>query len=137
LADQTNAPIAIEEFHKLNQCVDDATAEAVAEYTRLREHSLMDAKAQCSGIFAREMRNRVSDAILAFSLLTEGNAAVNGGVGAVVARNLRRLSALIDRSLAEAGGGSGNGRRQRVAGASSSKTPRSKARGRPPSATLH
>ncbi len=137
LADQTNAPITVEEFHTLNRCLDDATAEAVSEYARLREHSLMDEKAQRSGVFAHEMRNRVSDAILAFSLLREGNAAVNGSVGAVVARSLRRLSALVDRSLAETRVDSGNRRGQRVAGASSSKKPRSKVGGRPPSATLH
>jgi signal transduction histidine kinase len=115
LANETNAPITVEEFHTLNRCLDDATAEAVTEYTRLREDSFIAGEAQRSVVLAHELRNRVSAATLAFSILRKGKVAVNGSVGTVVARNLRRLSALIDRSLIEANLDPGSDHRQRVA----------------------
>jgi len=115
LADETGAPITVEEFHTLNQCLDDATAEAVTEYSRLREYSLAEGETQRSGVFAHELRNHLSAASLAFSMLKSGNVAVNGSVGGVVSRNLGRLKALIDRSLVEARVDSGNQQRQRVA----------------------
>lgn len=115
LADETNAPITVDEFHIFNRCLDDATAEAVTEYTRLREHSMAAGETQRAGSLAHEMRNRVSAATLAFAMLQKGTVAINGSVGSVVARNLRHLAALIDRSLVEARVDSGNEQRQRVA----------------------
>src|SRR3984957_19285250 len=115
LADETNAPITVDEFHTFNRCLDDATAEAVTEYTRLREHSLAAGETQRAGALAHEMRNRVSAATLAFTMLQKGTLAINGSVGSVVARNLRHLAALIDRSLVEARVDSGNEQLQRVA----------------------
>jgi signal transduction histidine kinase len=101
LAHETDAPISTEEFHTLNRCLDDAIAQAVTEYTRLRERSFAEGETQRSGILAHELRNRLSAATLAFAMLKSGNVAINGSVGSVVTRNLRRLSALIDRSLVE------------------------------------
>jgi signal transduction histidine kinase len=115
LADEMAAPITVDEFHRFNRCLDDATAEAVTEYTRQREHSFTDGETQRSGILAHEMRNRVSTAAMAFSMLQTGSVAVNGSVGSIVARNLKRLGALIDRSLVEARVDSGNDHRQHVA----------------------
>ncbi len=48
-------------------------------------------------------------------MLQTGDAAINGSVGGMVARNLRRLATLIDRSLVEARIDSGTSHRQRVA----------------------
>jgi len=115
LAHDTDASITVEEFHTLNRCLDDATAQAVTEYTRLRDHSLAAGETERSGILAHELRNRVSAMTLAFSLLKNGNVAINGSVGAVISRNLRRLGALIDRSLVEARVDSGNEHRRQVA----------------------
>jgi signal transduction histidine kinase len=115
LAIETEAPITVEEFHTFNRCLDDATAEAVTEYTRLREDSRAEAEMLRSGMLAHELRNRVSAASLGFALLQKGNIAINGSVGTVVARSLRRLVALIDRSLVEARIDAGNEHRERVA----------------------
>jgi signal transduction histidine kinase len=115
LADETDATISIGEFHTLNRCLDDATAEAVTEYMRLREQSLAEADTQRSGVLAHELRNIVSAATLAFAILQKGSVAVNGSVGAVLARSLRRLVSLIDRSLVEARVDSGNEYVERVA----------------------
>ena len=37
LAGELDAHITVDEFHTLNRCLDDVTAEAVTEYGRLRE----------------------------------------------------------------------------------------------------
>jgi signal transduction histidine kinase len=115
LADETDAAITIEEFHTLNRCLDDATALAVTEYTRQRDHLFVEGEAQRSGVVAHELRNRLSATTMAFSMLRKGSVAVNGSVGDVVARNLRHLTALVDRTLVEVRVDSGKERRQRVA----------------------
>jgi signal transduction histidine kinase len=114
LADETRAGISVDEFHTLNRCLDDAIVEAVTEYVRLREDSLVEGEARRSGALAHEMRNLISAASLAFSMVQTGDAAVNGSVGGMVARNLRRLGALIDRSLVDTRIDSGHEYRQRV-----------------------
>jgi signal transduction histidine kinase len=115
LADEKDVAITVEEFHTLNRCVDDATAEAVAEYTRLRERSFTKGETQRLGALTHELRNHISAATMAFSVLKKGTVAVNGNVGSVVAQNLRRLGMIVDRSLVEAVVESGSEHRQRVA----------------------
>jgi signal transduction histidine kinase len=114
LADATDAPITTDEFHTLNRSLDDAIAEAVTEYTRLRERSLADGETERLGVFAHELRNRISAAQLAFLAIRSGRAPVGGSVAAVVTRNLHRMSSLINRSLVEVRLDSGNTQRQRV-----------------------
>jgi signal transduction histidine kinase len=115
LAGEADSSITVDEFHTLNRCLDDATAEAVTEYTRLRESSLAEGETQRSGMLAHEMRNRLSAATMAFAILKNGQVAINGSVGGVVTRNLRRLGYLINRSLLEVRVDSGNEHRQRIA----------------------
>jgi signal transduction histidine kinase len=115
LADEMKAPITVDEFHTLNRCLDDATAEAVTEYTRLHEQALTEGETQRSGIAAHELRNRLSATTMAFSMLRRGTVAINGSVGDVVARNLRRLTALVDRALVEVRVDSGNEYRRSIA----------------------
>jgi signal transduction histidine kinase len=115
LATETKAPITVDEFRTLNRCLDDATAEAVTEYTRLRDHSLSEGETQRAGVLARELRNRLSAVTMAFAMLRKGDVAINGSVGSVLVRDLRRLSALVDRSLLEVRVDSGNEHRRRIA----------------------
>jgi signal transduction histidine kinase len=115
LADKTDSSITIEEFQTLNRCLDDATAEAVTEYMRLRECSLTEGETRRSGMLAHEMRNGLSAATMAFRILKNGEVAINGSVAGVVTRSLRRLGSLIDRSLLEVRVNSGKEQRQRVA----------------------
>ena len=95
-------------------CLDNAIAEAVTEYGRLREHSMVEGETERSGVFAHELRNRVSTAQLAFDAIVSGRAPTGGSVAAIVKRSLQRMSALIDRSLVEVRLDSGMTRRQRV-----------------------
>jgi signal transduction histidine kinase len=114
LAEETNAAIGVDEFHTLNRCLDDATAQAVTEYMRMREHSFTKGEIQRAGMVAHELRNCLSATTMAFSMLRKGTVALNGSVGDVVTRNLRRLTALVDRSLVEVRVDSGNEYRQRI-----------------------
>jgi signal transduction histidine kinase len=114
LAEELDAPITTDEFHTLNMCLDNAIAVAVTEYGRLREHSMADGETQRSGVFAHELRNRVSTAQLAFDAIVTGRAPTGGSVAAIVKRSLQRITALIDRSLVEVRLDSGTTRPQRV-----------------------
>jgi signal transduction histidine kinase len=114
LADETQANITVDEFHTLNKCLDDAIAQAVTEYTRLRERSRKDRATERSGALAHQMRNRLSAAMLAFTALKSGRVGVGGSTGGVLERNLRGLRDLIDGSLAEVRLDSGLHNRERI-----------------------
>jgi hypothetical protein len=69
LAVEKAAPITIEEFRTLNLCLDDAIADAVTEYGRLRAHEGTERLGQ----LAHELRNLLTTAFLAFEMLKTGS----------------------------------------------------------------
>ena len=101
LAVELGAPITVDEFRTLNRCLDEAMAEAVEEFGRQRELSISDDETERLGFFAHELRNLLSNSMLAFEVLRTGSVGVGGSTGTVLARNLTRMRDLIDRSLAE------------------------------------
>ena len=114
LALETHASITTEEFHTLNRCLDDAIAEAVTEFTRLREQAMTEEGTIRSGVLAHELRNCLSAANVGFEMIKRGTVAAGGSVSAVVSRNHLRMAALIHRSMAEVRVNSGIEHRQRV-----------------------
>ena len=114
LANQRDAPITTDEFHTLNRCIDNAIAEAVTEFTRLRDGSISDGETERSGVFAHELRNLVSAAQMAFLAIKSGRAPIGGSVASIVTRNLHGITTLIDRALVEVRLDSGNVHLQRV-----------------------
>ena len=44
LADSVDAPITVDEFQTLNRCLDDAIAEAVTEFARIRDRATADSR---------------------------------------------------------------------------------------------
>ena len=114
LADELDAPISADEFHTLNRCLDNAIAEAVTEYTRLREESMAERETERSGVFAHELRNRISAAQLGFQAIKSGRAPIGGSVAAVVIRNLQGMATLINRTMVEVRLGAGNSQRKRI-----------------------
>jgi signal transduction histidine kinase len=100
LAIELRSPISADEFKTLNRCLDEAIAEAVTEYARQRELSLSNRETERLGVFAHELRNLLSNAMLAFEVLKTGTVGVGGSTGGVLGRNLAGLRDLIDRSLA-------------------------------------
>lgn len=105
LASEINAPIQIDEFQILNRCLDDGIAEAVTEFSYQRKLVRDDTELQTLnehlGFLAHELRNHLSTATLAFSLIKSGRVASGGATAAVMDRSLIGLRGLIDRSLAD------------------------------------
>jgi signal transduction histidine kinase len=114
LAHAMKAPITVEEFNILNRCIDEAIAEAVAEFTRQREKLLADEGSERLAVLAHEMRNQLSAAMLAFEMLKRGSVGVGGSTGAMLGRSLAGLRDLIARSFADVRLESGLHRRGRV-----------------------
>jgi signal transduction histidine kinase len=114
LAIQLDAPITTDEFRTLNRCLDEAMAEAISEFGRQRELSISGDETERLGFFAHELRNLLSNSMLAFEVLKGGTVGVGGSTGAVLGRNLTRMRDLIDRSLAEVRLKAGIKRRERV-----------------------
>jgi signal transduction histidine kinase len=103
LALEKRAPITTAEFKTLNLCLDDAIAEAVTEYGRLREHE----GTERLGRLAHELRNLLNSALLSFAMLKTGSVGIGGSTGAVLGRSLAGLRNLIDRELADVRLGAG------------------------------
>jgi len=101
LADETKAPITAAEFHTFNRCLDDAIAEAVTEYGLQRERTITEAGRVRSGELAHELRNLLAAATLAFDAITTGKVGSSGSTAGLLGRCLKRLSELVDMSVAE------------------------------------
>jgi signal transduction histidine kinase len=114
LAIELDASITPDEFRTLNRCLDEAMAEAVQEFGRQRELSISDDETERLGFFAHELRNLLSNSMLAFEVLKGGTVGVSGSTGTVLGRNLTRMRDLIDRSLAEVRLKAGSRVRERV-----------------------
>lgn len=105
LAVETGVAMGTDEFRTLNRCLDNAIASAVTEFGYQRDFAVADKQAiqlnERLGFFAHELRNQLSTATLALSIIKEGNVGLNGATGGVLDRALIGLANLIDRSLAE------------------------------------
>ena len=104
LASETGAPIAAEEFHTFNRCLDDAIAGAVTEYAShdaQTGESARDALNSRLGPLAHELRNYLHTATLVVATIRAGNVGMSGASGAVLDRSLLGMRGLIDLALAE------------------------------------
>jgi signal transduction histidine kinase len=110
LAVEKAAPITNSEFQTLNLCLDIATAEAVSEYGKLREHE----GTERLGRLAHELRNQLNVAVLSFNVLKAGTVGLAGSIGTMHARSLEGLGNLIDRELAQVRLGAGVHHRETV-----------------------
>lgn len=105
LAVERDEPISVEDFRRLNQCLDDAIASAVTAHGREGpssggEEAAADAREQF-GFFAHEIRNLVNTASVAFEVIDTGDVGVRGSTGRVLKRSLSALRDLIHRSVSE------------------------------------
>ncbi len=101
LAVAQNAPVSVDEFRILNRSLDTAIAESVTEHARLTAEHTSQGERQRIGQLAHELRNHVQTASLAFSALKGDAVAANGSTGAVLARSLTNLRALVESTLSE------------------------------------
>lgn len=114
LAVDRRFPIATEDFQILNQCLDDSIAGAVTEYARQTEVDVSGTEARRHGFFAHELRNHLNTAMLAFQAVRSGRVGVTGNTIEVLARSLRGLRELIDRSVSEVRLATGKRYKERV-----------------------
>jgi signal transduction histidine kinase len=105
IAHERDAPFQVSEFRTLNQCLDDAIASAVTEFTYVRDNATasVNANERCEqiGAFGHELRNLLNTAILAFTALKEGNLSVTSATGYILERNLESQHELINRTMAD------------------------------------
>ena len=114
LAIEIDSPISTDEFRTLNRCLDEAIAQAVTEYGRQREMALADRGTERLGFFAHQLRNLLTNAMLAYDVLKTGTVGVGGSTGAILGRNLIALRDFVDRLLAEVRLEAGLHRREHV-----------------------
>ena len=103
LAFERDAPFAVDEFRTLNRCLDNAIADAVSEFSLLRdatiaERQLSEENARV-GFLVHELRNSLATATLSARALEIGGLTMVGATGGVLKRSLAALGHLIDRAL--------------------------------------
>jgi signal transduction histidine kinase len=105
LAFERDAPFSVDEFRTLNRCLDNAIADAVAEFSAWRDATLAVQQSadinERLGSLAHELRNHLHTAKMAFTALESGKLPIGGSTGGVLKRTLVKLSTLIDSSLAD------------------------------------
>lgn len=101
LAVELRSPITNEDFRTLNLCLDIAIAEAVTEFARQREQSLIGQGVEQLGFLAHELRNLLNSASLAFEAVRSGNVGIGGSTGTVLETSLAKMRDLLNLSLAE------------------------------------
>jgi hypothetical protein len=105
LAFERDAPFSVDEFRTLNRCLDNAIADAVLEFTSLRDARVLRSHTnearERAGFLVHELRNALSTATVAVSALEFGNLNMAGATGAVLKRSLASLGLLIDRAVDE------------------------------------
>jgi signal transduction histidine kinase len=103
LALERDAAFSVDEFRTLNRCLDNAIADAVCEFSRLREASLLGEQSAMSnerlGFLVHELRNALGTATLAVSALELSHMPLGGATGAVLKRSLSALTSLVERAF--------------------------------------
>ena len=103
LAVERDAPFSIDEFRTLNRCLDNAIADAVTQFSHLREsaiaqQSVTDSNEQL-GVLMHEIRNALNTTKLAVAAMESGSLGLNGATGGVLKRSLDAAVRLVDSSL--------------------------------------
>ncbi len=113
LAVEQDSQIGAGDFQRLNKCLDNAIAEAVSEYTRLRDHARGESTERLEEI-AHGFRNHVAAAMLTHSVLREGRVGLGGSTATLLDRSLRDLESLTTQFLVEVRLRSGVLQRERI-----------------------
>jgi len=101
LAGEATIAISPQEYHVFNNCLDEAVAGAVTAYGQQRERDLVYEGTERLGVLAHEMRNLLNTMTLAFGVIRDGKVGLGGSTGAMLARSMSGLCALVDRSVDE------------------------------------
>jgi signal transduction histidine kinase len=111
LAHERDAPFAVDEFHTLNRCLDNAIADAVTEFSSQRDSDIADRLSSEAnerlGYLVHELRNSLQMANLAVRAMELGGLTLVGATGSVLKRSLASMRSLVDTSIAEVRANSG------------------------------
>lgn len=103
LAVERDAPFTIDEYRTLNRCLDNAIADAVTEFSYLRESALLHRKTADLnahlGTLMHELGNSLNAAALAVGAMESGNLGINGATGGVLKRSIQAMVKLVDSAL--------------------------------------
>jgi signal transduction histidine kinase len=102
---ERDAPFDVNEFKTMNECLDLAIADAVAEFSVARESFVAstitsDLRVQMA-FFSDEARGYLRTATSAFDAIKAGNLSVGGSTGILLDQTLGRLARLVDAALDE------------------------------------
>ena len=105
LAFEKGATIEVDEFRTLNRCLDNAIADAVAEFASQHD-ALIEGQhvydlGEKLGFLAHDLRDLIHTATLAVTAMKTGKVGSGGATAAVLDRTLIRLGTLVDRSLSD------------------------------------
>ena len=98
---ELNFSFSNDEFEMLNRVLDVAIAASVSEHQRQRTNATSDEELQHIGALAHELRNSLSAAVMAFTVIKRGVVGTSGQTSDTLDRSLRRMGDLLDRALAE------------------------------------
>jgi signal transduction histidine kinase len=105
LAFERDAPFATEAFRTLNRCLDNAIADAVAEFSFERESQLVrQQKAEenrRAGFLAHELRNSLQNARNALRALELSGMPITGANGAILKRSLAAMGNLVAAAIVD------------------------------------
>ena len=101
LAVESKMPIAAHEFRVLNRCLDEAMAEAIAEFGRQRVLQLAGGEGNRRSVLAHDLRNLLNVSMLAYDGIREGTIGIGGNTGALLAVGIKRMQEIIDKSVEE------------------------------------
>lgn len=100
LAVERDAPFTIDEYRTLNRCLDNAIADAVTEFSFLRESAILQRKTADLnahiGSLMHELGNSLNAAALAVGAMESGNLGINGATGGVLKRSIEAMVKLVN-----------------------------------------
>lgn len=103
LAVERDAPFTIDEYRTLNRCLDNAIADAVTEFSKLREARIVNQQAADLnahfGSLMHELGNALNSASLALGAMESGSLGLNGATGRVLKRSIKTMVKLVNGSL--------------------------------------
>ncbi len=106
LAYERGVPFSVDDFRTLNNCLDEAIADAATEFSYQRDLEVNRNYAKTIsdqlGILADDLHGQLGTAILAFAAARAGSLTLSGATGSVLERALINLRNLVSIAMAKA-----------------------------------
>jgi hypothetical protein len=100
LASEHDLRLDARSYKLLSECMDTAISHSIDEYFTLSRAEEEGRIATWVGSLGHELRNAVSSALMAYTAIEAGHVPVQSRTGHILGRSLRRIEALVSRTLA-------------------------------------